>query len=396
MQAAFFFILSFFILAMLPTFANAAENDLLSKENLLPIDARITALLPQSKTADENAKQVYRRLEQQSQAFNTAEQFLMLLIKANIASSEGEIDLAIESLQQALDLEEKMSSKQLYLPEFSQVHLLLSKAYASKELFQQAYDEKKAYIKKYYQHREHLYQIRLAKLNEKYETDLKFKQNELLAKEQDVKALKLKEVRSKQATQQRNLVLLTLIAIVFLALLFRQLRIRSILKHLAKTDSLTGLANRRTLFMIGERLFEQAKTNQQALSVMLLDIDYFKHINDEYGHDIGDKVIMAVVNLGRETLRAKDTFARVGGEEFVVLLPYTQLKEAKAIAEHFREKVEQFDLSKSIPEITQHKLTISIGVAEFNDSVVEFDELLHQADEAMYQAKDKGRNRVCT
>ncbi|GHF85334.1 hypothetical protein GCM10017161_11110 [Thalassotalea marina] len=382
-------------LFIVPAWAEDLKGDPLSKDQILPIDDRINALLPQSKTVDDNVRQIYQRLTKQNQTFNVAENYLMLIIEANIATADGEVDAAISLLKQALALDEKMPSKQVYLPDFSQAHLLLSAAYAGQERFQEAYDAKKAYIDKHYQYREHLYLIRLAKLNEKYETDLKFKQNELLAKEQDVKELKLKDVRSKQAMQQRNLVVLTLIAIIFLALLFRQLRIRSILKHLAKTDSLTGLANRRTLFSVGERLFTQAKNNQHALAVMLLDIDYFKLINDEYGHDVGDKVIMAVVELGRETLRAKDTFARIGGEEFVVLLPYTQLKEAKAIAERFREKVQQFELEQVAPQMAERNVTISIGVAELTDKINDFDDLLHQADEAMYQAKENGRNQVC-
>lgn len=380
-------------------YANAEESDenssaLLSEKQMLPVDDRVKALLTQSKNDLGDNQIIFNRLVAQSDAFNVAEQYLMLLIEANLMNHQHNYAKVIELLKQAITFEERMSYEQLYLPEFSQVHLMLSSAYAKTEQFQLAYDEKKLFMDKYRDYRKFLRENRMEKLNQKYETDIKFKQNELLASQQELKKLKLKEAEREQHIQQRNLIVLTVTAILFAALLIRQLRIRAILKHLAKTDSLTGLANRRTLFQSGEKLFEQAKTNNQPLSVMMMDIDHFKSINDEFGHDIGDKAIVAVGRLGKETLRAKDIFARIGGEEYAVVLPFTQLKEAKAIAERLREKVQQFGTEQLTNELENKQLTISIGVAEYNEDTVEFDELLHLADEAMYQAKQNGRNQV--
>ena len=392
-------IAALFIVCMSIGYANAEESDenssaLLSEKQMLPVDDRVKALLTQSKNDLGDNQIIFNRLVAQSDAFNVAEQYLMLLIEANLMNHQHNYAKVIELLKQAITFEERMSYEQLYLPEFSQVHLMLSSAYAKTEQFQLAYDEKKLFMDKYRDYRKFLRENRMEKLNQKYETDIKFKQNELLASQQELKKLKLKEAEREQHIQQRNLIVLTVTAILFAALLIRQLRIRAILKHLAKTDSLTGLANRRTLFQSGEKLFEQAKTNNQPLSVMMMDIDHFKSINDEFGHDIGDKAIVAVGRLGKETLRAKDIFARIGGEEYAVVLPFTQLKEAKAIAERLREKVQQFGTEQLTNELENKQLTISIGVAEYNEDTVEFDELLHLADEAMYQAKQNGRNQV--
>jgi len=180
---------------------------------------------------------------------------------------------------------------------------------------------------------------------------------------------------------------------LFVVLLFRQLRIRLILRRLAKTDSLTGIFNRRTLFEQGEKLTAISIENTSQLSVILFDIDHFKLVNDTYGHDIGDSVIQSIAHLGSETMRSRDVFARLGGEEFAAILPGTSLDQAKAFAERFREKVESFNLTN---HENSHRVTISAGVANLSQVEVDFDSLLHAADEAMYLAKNQGRNQVCS
>ena len=123
-----------------------------------------------------------------------------------------------------------------------------------------------------------------------------------------------------------------------------------------------------------------------------MTILFFKNINDNYGHDIGDKVIKIIAELGSETMRSRDLFARLGGEEFAGLLPGVGCDEAKAIAERLREKVANKDLSEL--NISQ-QLTVSIGVACLDQDDKSFDDLLNAADIAMYYAKENGRNLVC-
>ncbi len=368
----------------------SGEQSLLSDSQPLPVNARILSLLAQSKTSPEQAREILPRIIAISENFNRAERYLMSIIKALLLTDNSKLSLHINELEAAIAMEDKMAKSQLVTPDFSQLYLVLADLYVKAGDYDQAYQQKEIYLEKYQDYRDQLRDQRLAKLNKKYETDLKVKANELLKSQHELKALQLQETQKKTQAQQRNILIFVITAIVFLVLLIRQYRVRAILRSLSKTDALTGLYNRRTLFEQGEAFAEQFKQESKTLSVVMLDIDYFKQINDSFGHDIGDQVINKVAILGREVIRTRDVFARLGGEEFALLLPATRLDEAKAIAERFREKVEQVYL----PDIEQ-MVTISAGVANISDTAADFDELLQAADKAMYQAKAAGRNQVC-
>lgn len=254
-------------------------------------------------------------------------------------------------------------------------------------------NKKNNYLDKYKSYRSFLKKQRLAKLNAKYETDLKVKANELLKTEHELQALQLEEAKKEADTQNRNILVLFITALIIVVLMMRQLKISATLKHIAKRDSLTRLFNRRSLFEQGENHVESALKYQHDLSVILLDIDHFKQVNDLHGHFVGDEVIKIIAKLGNETIRPRDIFARLGGEEFTVILPETSLEQAKAIAERLREKIELYDLANQAKSLT---LTVSIGVASLTQTEQNFDALLSAADEAMYSAKNAGRNQVCS
>ncbi len=363
---------------------------LLSKDNPLPVNARILSVLELAKTDPDAARPILAKIVAISENFNVAEQYLMLMVKAMLADKTSEHQQIIDWLTEALAMEEKIAKQQLFSPDFSQIHLILAERYADNQEYELAFEQKKRYLDKYSDYRKDLRKQRLAKLNEKYETDLKLKQNELLKSQHELKALQLKEAESQTQSQRRNIVILIVTAIIFLLLLIRQFRIRTILRSLSKTDILTGLYNRRTLFEQGEKLLQAAINQGSNLSAIMIDIDHFKQVNDTKGHDVGDKVISLVASLGRETVRPRDVFARLGGEEFAIILPSTSLDEAKAIAERFREKVEQTCLKGEDVNVT-----ISAGVADYSHVIGNLDDVLHAADEAMYLAKSLGRNQVC-
>ena len=162
------------------------------------------------------------------------------------------------------------------------------------------------------------------------------------------------------------------------------------------TDPLTGIFNRRYL---DRRLHEEAAVARRygrPLSVMLLDIDHFKRINDGYGHQIGDHVLSALVEVVAGVLRESDIFARYGGEEFMIIAPHTPQLRATDLAERLRKCIEahQFKLTNERGEDLDIRLTVSIGVASFSDEIADMDKLVHAADENMYRAKHEGRNRV--
>jgi diguanylate cyclase len=158
-------------------------------------------------------------------------------------------------------------------------------------------------------------------------------------------------------------------------------------------DGLTGLNNVRKFDEIFNHLITDLKTNNQVLSLLYIDIDFFKRINDTYGHSEGDVVLKDLSLILQKSTRAFDVVSRNGGEEFTVLLLDCELNRAVEIAERIRKMVEEniFRLTSG-----EHiKLTISIGVANFKESTSEPSMLIDDADKALYQAKKSGRNKVC-
>jgi diguanylate cyclase (GGDEF)-like protein/PAS domain S-box-containing protein len=160
----------------------------------------------------------------------------------------------------------------------------------------------------------------------------------------------------------------------------------------ANQDYLTGLSNRRHFLEQGGAELARAQRYGEALSMFMLDIDYFKNINDTHGHKAGDIVLQKLGNVLRETLRTVDIIGRIGGEEFAILLPETDLQKAAEVAERLRETVASTDvvLEAGLPL----HFTISIGVATLNEKSINLDTLFTLADQALYQAKASGRNKV--
>lgn len=176
---------------------------------------------------------------------------------------------------------------------------------------------------------------------------------------------------------------------------FRALWTRYVeMEQTAVTDPLTGLANQRFLMQRLEEEFSRAKRYRRPLSLLFADIDFFKLINDTYGHRAGDEVLRAVATLLRQSVRIADIVARYGGEEFVIILPDTTLAQAHLLAERLREAIEQQHLA--LPGGGAHRVTACFGVSAFPETDDSLEALLGAADEAMNQAKDSGRNRTVT
>ena len=159
----------------------------------------------------------------------------------------------------------------------------------------------------------------------------------------------------------------------------------------ATLDALTNLNNRRQFETRLKQEIATTKRQKNPLCAMMIDIDFFKKVNDTYGHASGDTVLRTVASIIKEHLRESDIPARYGGEEFAVLLPYTHIEEAKIVGERLRKAVE----NASIPIDKKNiNVTISMGLAEFSPQETGED-LFKRADSALYEAKESGRNRVC-
>ena len=171
-----------------------------------------------------------------------------------------------------------------------------------------------------------------------------------------------------------------------------QKRMEEQLKRLSDMDDLTGVYNRRYYLRRLESEFEIARRRSQTLSMIFLDADHFKKINDRYGHVQGDRVLQHLTQTIARHMRSGDILARVGGEEFAILCPATGLPEALALAKRICCMV------AATPIQTEHgtiPLTISLGVASLCDCDTVAGQLLRRADQALYKAKDQGRNRAC-
>lgn len=163
------------------------------------------------------------------------------------------------------------------------------------------------------------------------------------------------------------------------------------LTRLATTDPLTGIANRRSFFTHAQREVERARRYGPPLAVLVLDLDYFKRINDTYGHAVGDVVLQSVARHASSQLRITDIIARTGGEEFGALLPETPAEEAKLAADRLRRSIAALEIETTAGRLS---ITASLGISSFYPSEDRIDPALARADEALYRAKQSGRNRV--
>lgn len=173
----------------------------------------------------------------------------------------------------------------------------------------------------------------------------------------------------------------------------KEIEIKAILAQaheIANTDVLTFLPNRRKIIVDLQEEVIRSNRYGTPLSISLLDLDHFKDINDTYGHTTGDEALRSVSARLREQIRHPDTIGRYGGEEFLIVLPNSQIKAAGEQAERLCQTIRALQI-----EANDHsfKVTISIGVAQYKVGQENWEQFLHRADEALYQAKDKGRDQ---
>ncbi len=162
-------------------------------------------------------------------------------------------------------------------------------------------------------------------------------------------------------------------------------------EYLATNDALSGLYNRRYLFELARIEIERSSRYNCPLSVVIMDIDFFKRVNDTYGHPVGDQIIQTIGNVCRKSLRAVDIIGRYGGEEFVFLLPETDAKHAEVVMDRLRRKIAIMPFDTTAGNV---HITVSIGISFIEPGNAEIGHLLDAADKALYRAKQTGRNKV--
>ena len=164
-------------------------------------------------------------------------------------------------------------------------------------------------------------------------------------------------------------------------------RIRSNFEELAMTDTLTGVRSRRAVVDAASDLFKRSRRSGEPFSVLSLDLDHFKAINDQHGHQVGDRVLQAFCRRMEDTLRQSDVFGRQGGEEFILLLPATSMAQASELADRLL-------LAAVTSEPGLPGVTVSIGLTDWRRDDTSIDDLFNRADRALYAAKDAGRNNA--
>jgi diguanylate cyclase (GGDEF)-like protein len=356
-----------------------------------PINEKILTLLTLSIEKPKKANTVLAKSLSELINLNIGEQYLVLLLKANLAQYNNQHKQVIILLGQAQLLQDKIAKKQLVSPLFANLYQALATSLAVTKNYKEAYQVKKVFIDDYKDYGDVQRDRIVKRLTKKHEIKHKIETNKLLDYQNKLKALRLNDVEKKHVIQQRNFILILCTIIVFILLFLRQLKVRQKLILLTKTDRLTGLINRAALFVRGLELIETSTQQQLALSVLLFNIDDFKRINHNFSHRMGDLVLTKVAQLVSETMRSRDVFARIGSNEFVAILPNTDIDKAKAIAVRVMEKVTQYNFSELGLD---NNITFSMGVANNHDTKALFDDLLHAAGLAMYQARTQGPNQM--
>ena len=163
------------------------------------------------------------------------------------------------------------------------------------------------------------------------------------------------------------------------------------LAHLASQDPLTEVYNRRYFLRRADIEFCNIRRHDRSMGVIMIDADHFKSINDRYGHAMGDQALLAICRICKTSLRASDFIGRLGGEEFAICCPETDIEGATQIAERIREGVESVDIQRGEAHCN---VSISVGVTAIMDTDQSFDQILQRADKLLYQAKNSGRNCV--
>jgi diguanylate cyclase (GGDEF)-like protein len=274
---------------------------------------------------------------------------------------------------------------------------LKSKTYQKLGYYQQAYDIQKQRLAsiKALRKREQISSIAEVRLAlEVKQADLHRK---LLENKQSLQENALLEAEKKQQQQRYYLLYIAVVALVFAWLLIRLIQDQRRLHKVSNMDMLTGIANRRKTLKQGELLFKKAKAQQSDLSDLMIDDDHFKRVNDQFGHAVGDATLQKMVELGKELLRSTDFFGRIGGEEFLILLPKTSHAQALIIAERFRVLVEKSPWDQK--GASDMKISVSLGVVcssdVFDSQLNGIEELINKADNLLFQAQDEGINKVC-
>lgn len=334
-----------------------------------------------------NAKQLFQSaLQIFNQGDNRYMQLDTNLSLAKIALLEQDAKQAAQHLQQAEHFvnPETMPIQALAIESTKAELLALNGEYKQAYQLLSANQQRKQRLDNQ-QSAEQLHQLRV-----KYDVEAQQAENKLLAQQNT-----LQQIQNAAQNQQKwSLILLLVLssALIFLLLMLflRARKNKRNLELLAETDGLTGVYNRRKIMELFQQQFELAQRSDQALSIAILDLDWFKQINDQFGHQTGDEVLWRFASLCKQQLRKSDLIGRIGGEEFIVIFPCTDLAAAEQLAKRLCAKTRELETMMPKPGLS---VSVSIGLA-CNQQLLSGTEFIAAADKALYLAKQAGRDQV--
>lgn len=312
---------------------------------------------------------------------------LLNLVKAMAQVGLGQYEEALGSLELAESFYRRDEDNR----RLAMVQDVRAQALAGKGDWRGAYEAAKAYHESDKRLFVQMRQRESARLRVEFDSARKEAENKRLLAERALNDQQVASLTTIRYWQRAALVLAVVMLLAVVVMAVRQFRRARRFRVLALTDELTKLPNRRSIQQFGNEAVTSARDGKKPASILVFDIDYFKRINDGYGHEIGDQVLVRVAQASQASLRGYDRVGRTGGEEFLAVLPETGLVQAIRAAERLRAAVAALVLSDLAPDLA---VTISIGVAELKSADGDLRALTQRADDALYRAKANGRNRV--
>lgn len=303
-------------------------------------------------------------------------------------------DEALESIELAKRLFKPYeNSEQKIVTTISRLNLLYLTGETHYKLgdFQQAYQAQDEFLKFAMSLPERNNVEEVEDIRMRYESQQADLENKLLEQEQSVQAIKLAETQRKVESRQGFIAVFAIVSLILAWLLIKTVKGQNKLLNASRTDALTGVANRRRLMEFIEHAFKLATSQHAPMSLVMIDVDNFKMINDKFGHKVGDSVLTQIAKMGQSLMRSTDVFGRFGGEEFIAVLPKTSREDAYAVAERIRTKIKEENWSLTDLD----SVSLSLGVVTYeNENFEDCQQLIKQADTLLYQAKSSGKDRV--
>jgi len=298
-----------------------------------------------------------------------------------------------EALESITEAEKHINDKKRFINTLSRLNTLYLKKeiYFTLEEYEKAYQVQSEYLDYHLSIKKRSNFEAVEELRMRYESEQADLEKKILEQKESLQSLRLVDAKSQVKNRQLFIALVAVFSLILAWFLVKILRGQSQLLSLSRTDSLTGVANRRRLMQLGMKFFIQAKQQHKTFSLLMLDVDDFKVINDGLGHKHGDRVLKGIAQIGAQALRKDDKFGRFGGEEFIALLPQTNQMQAREVAQRIVDVIKQYPW-----KLKNIDVSVSIGVATLEgDNFATLEDMIKQADVLLYRAKRSGKNQVC-